>query len=254
MKNIKGQSVCFFSSKGGVGKTTNLLNLAGIFEQLEKKVLILDFDLYNGGIATYLNRGKDCNLYHVVTDILNGNYVSIDKYVTKVDNYIDVIGSLTDPRDASKIDSKYVSFIINEAKLKYDVVLIDTNHSLDAVNLSILDSVDKILFFITNDCIDLKNIRSLLSILDNLGIDKYRILLNNSRDPFKDYFSFFEIRKIINHHINYTLSSDMFIRDITKMEMKGAIMTLDKSFSKEMPKDYKTFVTIATNILGDKDE
>lgn len=30
MKNKKGKSMCFFSAKGGVGKTVNLLNLAGI--------------------------------------------------------------------------------------------------------------------------------------------------------------------------------------------------------------------------------
>ena len=45
MKIKKGKSLCFFSAKGGVGKTTNLLNLAGILEQFDKKVLIIDMDL-----------------------------------------------------------------------------------------------------------------------------------------------------------------------------------------------------------------
>ena len=30
MANKVGKTICFFSGKGGVGKTTNLLNLAGI--------------------------------------------------------------------------------------------------------------------------------------------------------------------------------------------------------------------------------
>ena len=66
MKELKGRSVCFFSAKGGVGKTTNLLSLAGIFEQLGKKVLVIDMDLYSGGIAAYLNRMNDKSIYHVV--------------------------------------------------------------------------------------------------------------------------------------------------------------------------------------------
>ena len=54
MKN-KGISICVSSAKGGVGKTFMTLNLAGIYRVLEKKVLLIYFDLASGGIATYLN-------------------------------------------------------------------------------------------------------------------------------------------------------------------------------------------------------
>ena len=50
MNNKKGKSLCLFSAKGGVGKTTTTINLAGIFKTLEKKILIIDLNLSSGGI------------------------------------------------------------------------------------------------------------------------------------------------------------------------------------------------------------
>lgn len=249
MKNNKGKSMCFFSAKGGVGKTTNILNLAGIFEQLEKRILVIDMDLYSGGIALYLNKKNDKSVYNLVFDMMNGTFNNFFDYVTKVDNYIDILCAPKDPREANKIDAKYVEDIISMATMNYDAVLIDTNHALNDINLTILDNVDEITFFTTNDPMDLKNIRSLLTIFDNLNYTNYNILLNNSRDPFKTYFSMYEIRKIIGHNITYTLSVDLFLKDMEKLVMKGVIVSLDRKFADVMRDDYKTFVVMATNLL-----
>lgn len=249
MKELKGKSMCFFSAKGGVGKTTNLLNLAGIFEQLEQRVLIIDMDLYSGGIAAYLNKKNDKSVYSLVFDMMNGNYNDLNDYTVKVDNYIDVLCAPKDPRDANKVDHRFIDTMIKDAKAKYDVVLIDTNHALNDINLTILDSVDEINFMVTNDPIDLKNMRSLLSIFDSLNFYNFRITLNNSRDPFKDYFTYFEVRKLLQHNIDYTLSSDMFLKDMDKLIMRGAIISLDRKFAEVMTNDYNAFVQMATNLL-----
>jgi len=108
MKIKKGKSMCFFSAKGGVGKTTNILNLAGILEQLEKKVLIIDMDLYSGGIALYLDKKANKSVYNVAFDLMNGTFTDLANYTERVDNYIDVLSAPKDPRDASKIDAKYI--------------------------------------------------------------------------------------------------------------------------------------------------
>jgi hypothetical protein len=96
--------------------------------------------------------------------------------------------------------------------------------------------------------------RSLLSIFDSLNFYNYRITLNNSRDPFKNYFTYFEIRKLLQHNIDYTLSTDMFLKDMDKMVMRGAIISLDRKFAEVMTNDYNSFVNMATNLLkrGDK--
>ena len=53
---IKKAKIFTISSvKGGVGKTNLTLMLAGILENLKKKTLIIDLDLFSGGIAVSLN-------------------------------------------------------------------------------------------------------------------------------------------------------------------------------------------------------
>ena len=249
MKLKKGKSLCFFSAKGGVGKTVNLINLAGIFQQLDKKVLIIDLDLYGGSVANALNKKYDYSIYNLVDDMIFNRFESFDKYVVNAAEKIDILCAPKDPRDASKIEIKYIEDIINNAVFNYDVVLVDTNHALTDFNLMALSVVDQINFITTNDPLDLKNLKSLIAIFKDHDIKNYKVVLNNSRDPFKNYFSLFEIRKIIEHNIDYTLSSDMYLKDMEKFVMKGAIVSLDRKFADVMVDDYKTFVLMATNLL-----
>ena len=55
MVNKSGKIICVTSVKGGVGKTTTLLNLAGIYSLEKYRVLILDLDLFAGAIAVNLD-------------------------------------------------------------------------------------------------------------------------------------------------------------------------------------------------------
>jgi len=250
----KGKSLAIFSAKGGVGKTITTLNLAGIFEQLEKKVLIVDMDLTAGGISVALNRPFTSTIYNFVDDYNNNRYKEFKNYVTKYDDWIDILPSPKDPRQAGKIDSKYIEIALDKATYNYDIVLVDTTHDLNELNLVTLDTVDQILFIMTNDPLDLKNMKSLLSIFRDLSKTNYKILLNNSRDPFKKYFSMFDMRNILKANIDYVLSSEFFLKNIDNYVMNGHIITLEPKMPNVFAKDYSVFMTIAADITKESEE
>jgi pilus assembly protein CpaE len=249
--NIKGQAICVASAKGGVGKTITTLNLAGIFEHLNKKVLIIDLDLSSGGISVSLNKPFDKTVYNFFDDYNNNRYKDFNDYITKYDDFIDFIPCPKDPRQANKIDSKYIELLIDKAIFLYDIVLIDTNHNLNEINIVTLDKVDIILFMLTNDPLDLKNMKSLLSIFKDANVNKYKIILNNSCDPYKNYFSLFDIKSIINANIDYSITSSFYIKNMDSYIMNGEIITLQKRMPTLFNKDYSTFMTIALDILNE---
>ena len=97
----------------------------------------------------------------------------------------------------------------------------------------------------------MKNLKSLLTIFKALEFKNYKVLLNNSRDPFKDYFSNYDIKHILGHNIDYTLSPSIFFKDMEKYIMDGIILTKEKRFVDSFGRDYQTFLIMATDLLDE---
>lgn len=250
----KGKIISIASVKGGVGKTTMTTNLAGIYHLMGKKTLIIDADFYSGGISTWLDIKNKKDIYMMVDSIANNRYTSIKDYVTSYNKNIDVLASPRDPRSALKIDSKYLPIIFEFAKREYDVILIDTNHIMNEVNLNVLDNSYMSLFIITNDLIDLKNMKSIISIFKDTDKKNYLICLNNSRDTGRDYLSLFDIRNIIKNNIDYTISNSFYIKNIDKYVLDGEILTLNKNINRFHNGDINRLKDIAEALIKDNEE
>jgi len=138
--------IAIYHNKGGVGKTTTVVNLAATFSKLGKKVLIIDLDSQaNTTFATGLvNFGdedkdnlKDNYIYHLLKSRKAFSISDVARTSSFCSHPIDVIPShiLLMKHEKELNEYKYVQGILvkklQEVKEKYDIVLIDTPPSLN---------------------------------------------------------------------------------------------------------------------------
>ena len=231
------------SVKGGTGKTTFTLSLAGILTNKKIKTIIVDMDLHSGVIAPTLNLKETKDIYTLVNDYINHGLKDIEEYITKYNDYIDVLAAPKDPRSVGKISSYYIDNILKKLKYKYDVILIDTNHIIDDINLITFDNSDKILYVITNDLISLKNMKTMISIYKDMSLENYHIVLNEA--ILKHNIDLYMVNSFLGRNVDYILPSNSYIKNIDKLIMEGKIATLEKSYQKES----EIFIKIIDNIL-----
>ncbi len=225
MQKKKGKIITVTSCKGGVGKTIIALNLAGIYSNLKMSVLVIDLDIYGGNIATYLNSSNDRTGYNFIEDYTHNRYETIGDYIYKYNDFISCIAAPKDPRIANKIDSKYIPILLDTVLYKFDIILIDTSHILNEINIVALDNSDSILYVFTNDSFDLKNTRTFMNIIKDINYKNIYTVLNNSIF-YKDYYSLYDIRNIINYNIDFTLPKGLYIKNIDKYILDSKIPTL----------------------------
>ena len=214
---------------------------------------IITISSVKGGVATLTNVSNKKDIYMLVDALSNNKQIELSDYVSKYNSGIDVLASPKDPRDVSKIESKYINKIFDIAKHDYDVILVDTTHSLDEISLIAIDASYCSAFVITNDLVDIKNMKSLVNIFNEMGKDNYKIVLNNSRDTGKDYISLFDIRNMIKRNIDYTISKNFYVKNIDKYVLNGEILTLNKTVRRFYSNDMANMEKLALSLIQDGD-
>lgn len=115
--------VVFTSANPGEGKTTSSLNIALTFAQTGSKILIIDGDMRKPRIHQYLGVVKTNGLSSILS-----NQKSFDEVVYR--NVRDGLDCLTSgsipPNPAELLASEAMGNLLEELKLQYDYIFIDT--------------------------------------------------------------------------------------------------------------------------------
>ena len=102
-------------------KSTTVLNLACVYSQLNKKVLVIDLDLR----APSLHRKLKLKNKYGITDVVSRSVSFADAVIHYVPNMDILLSGTKNPFASEFIQSKVFQSFLNAVKNAYDLVLID---------------------------------------------------------------------------------------------------------------------------------
>lgn len=133
------------NQKGGVGKTTTVVNLAAAFAEMDKRVLVIDFD-FQGNATDALGVRQQAT--KTSQSIVRAIRLEQTLEAVRLESNTAGVDVIAATRDLIKVEADFrgrprqhrlIELILaTDALYEYDVVLIDTHPSLDILLMSAL--------------------------------------------------------------------------------------------------------------------
>ena len=174
------QIISIINQKGGVGKTTTVINLAAGLAQKRKKILVIDLDP-QGNATTGLGLSNLDNSSDTIYGVLNGSKSILDVIKkTKIEN-LDIITSnvdlsglevetANDSERAFILKAKLAAYL-NDSNGSYDYILIDCPPSLSLLTVMALVSSNSLVVPLQTEFFALEGLTQLVKTVERIKVN-----------------------------------------------------------------------------------
>ncbi|MCD7742131.1 MAG: ParA family protein [Ruminococcus sp.] len=167
-----GKVIAVSNQKGGVGKSTTVVNLAAVFGIKGKKVLIVDFDP-QGNSTTSLGIRKK-SVRNTIYEALMGDCTAFEAVVATEFRGVSLIPTTQRLSGAAvwlleqEDKGKTLRGVLSEAREFYDYILIDCPPTLDMLTINALSAADSVIVPIQCEFLSLEGLAELNNTIERV--------------------------------------------------------------------------------------
>ena len=206
----KGNTISVFSTKGGIGKTSIVTNLAWeLYQKTNDKICIIDLSYNSEDVALFLDIKQNEPIKNIIENIENYDEETLLEKLGKYNKTkIYLLEAQENILPKFSIAQKDLVKTINSLKNIFDYIIIDTSNIINEINFDIFDNSDLILLATTTSKASIKSCQKCYELFDKIGYndDKIKLVVNRYID--NQEITIEQIEQQLNHKVFHAIANN----------------------------------------------
>ncbi len=202
--------------KGGVGKTTSVINIGAGLSRLKKKVLLIDLDPQANLSQSLGIIEPERNIYGALRGEYKLQPIEIIKGLDVIPSTLDLSGAEVEM--SGEAGREYIlKELIDPIRASYDYILIDSPPSLGLLTINSFTASDSILIPLQAQYLALQGLTKLIEV-----VDKIKRRLNKELKVGGVFITQYDSRKVLNRDVVATIEAH-FKDEVFKTKVRDNI-------------------------------
>ena len=203
-----GTIITAFPTRGGVGTTCIVTNLAHAIQRSGERVCLVDLDLHLGDVLSFLDLPGIYSIADVLANIGRLDRELLDASITKHASGVRVLAQSGKVEEADHVHAAEVTQLLGFLRRHYTYILVDGVRGFDEMSLAALDASQKVLMVLTQDVPAVRNARRCLDLFRRIGYRESKASVVVNRYHKDSEITTQVIQEMIGLPVAHTLAND----------------------------------------------